>query len=149
VLKKDKEVIGRREIIDLPLLNLFKIDAKIDTGAYTSAIHCHDIKVVKSDEGAMVHFKILDPSHADYNHKEFILPVFDERRIKNSFGQVQKRVIIKTTMCMFGKEFPVELSLADRSRLEYPILIGRKVLKNRFIVDVSKVNISLKQSNSQ
>jgi len=142
--KRDLKVVGRREVIDLPELDLFGIDAKIDTGAYSSAIHCHDINMFLSDKKKFVEFYLLDPTHPDYNDKKIILPVLKERRIKNSFGKSQKRFIIKTTIILHGESIPVECSLADRSNLEYPILLGRKVLKNRFLVDVSRVNLSLK-----
>lgn len=143
-MKAEKQVIGRREKIDFPELDLYHIDAKVDTGAYTSALHCHDISIHKHTDGKTVQFYLLDPTHSNYNHRKIELPVFDERRIKNSFGQVQKRVIIKTRVSMFGKNFPIELSLTDRSKMEYPILLGRKFIKSRFIVDISKVNVSYK-----
>lgn len=142
--KSDLKLVGRREVIDLPDLGLFDIDAKIDTGAYSSAIHCHGISTFVSEDRTFVEFYLLDPSHPDYNHKKITLPVLKERRIKNSFGKSQKRFIINTTLTLHGIHIPIECSLADRTNLEYPILIGRKVLKNRFLVDVSRVNLSLK-----
>lgn len=142
--KRELKVIGRREVIDIPDLGLMGIDAKIDTGAYSSAIHCHDIRLVKTDDRKYVEFYLLDPTHPDYNDKKITLPVLKERRIKNSFGKSQKRFIIKTNMILHGETISVECSLADRSNLEYPILLGRKVCKNRFLVDVSRVNLSLK-----
>lgn len=139
---KKPRTIGRVEKIDFPDFNLFEIDAKVDTGAYTSAIHCHDIVSFKEDEQEMVSFKLLDPSHPAYNHKEIKLPVKARRNIKNSFGQVQKRIIVQARMRIYDKTYKVELSLADRSKLEYPVLLGRKALYNRFIVDVSQKNMA-------
>lgn len=146
---KKTRTIGRVEKIDFPDFNLFEIDAKVDTGAYTSAIHCHDIVSYEDNGAEMVSFKLLDPSHPAYNHKEIILPVKARRKIKNSFGQVQKRIIVQARMKIYNKVYKVELSLADRSKLEYPVLLGRKALYNRFIVDVSQKNVafSLKQKS--
>jgi len=65
-MQKQKQLIGRREVIAFPELGLFEITAKVDTGAYTTALHCHDIY----EKDGMLHFKLLDPSHPDYNEHE-------------------------------------------------------------------------------
>lgn len=137
--------IGRKDRVDFPELRLYDIDAKIDTGAYTSAIHCHSIKVIDKDGEQRVRFNLLDPSHPSYNNKKFTLPIYRRRRIKNSFGQVEERYIIKTKILLFGKLFDIELSLTDRSKMEYPVLLGRKVLRSRFLVSVAQTNLSYKQ----
>ncbi len=138
-------VIGRKDRVDFPHLGLYDIDAKIDTGAYTSAIHCHSIKVIEKDGEKRVRFSLLDPSHHSYNNREFTLPIYRRRRIKNSFGQVERRYVIKTKILLFGELFDIELSLTDRSKMEYPVLLGRKVLHNRFLVNVAQTDLSYKQ----
>jgi hypothetical protein len=137
--------IGRKDRVDFPQLRLYDIDAKIDTGAYTSAIHCHSIKVIDKGGEQRVRFSLLDPSHPSYNNKKFTLPIYRKRRIKNSFGQVEERYIIKTKILLFGELSNIELSLTDRSKMEYPVLLGRKVLHNRFLVNVTQTNLSYKQ----
>jgi hypothetical protein len=138
-------VIGRKDRVDFPPLRLYNIDAKIDTGAYTSAIHCHNIKIIDNDREQKVIFSLLDPSHPSYNNKKFTLPIYRRRRIKNSFGQVEERYIIKTKILLFDELFDIELSLTDRSKMEYPVLLGRKVLRNRFLVNVMQADLSYKQ----
>ena len=59
--ENEKLIIGRRELIDFPELSLFGIEAKIDTGAYTSVLHCHDIR----EEDGVLYNYILDPSHPE------------------------------------------------------------------------------------
>ena len=73
---KDFQIIGRLERVDIPEWKLFELDAKIDTGAYTSSLHCHHIEVQGSDDKQMVRFNLLDPSHDAYNEKLFELPVY-------------------------------------------------------------------------
>lgn len=143
--KRPKALIGRREKADFPDLDLIGIDAKVDTGAYTSAIHCHDVELFDKDGKQWVRFKLLDPSHPGYNHKTFELPVHKIKSIKSSSGQAQKRCIIKTRIKIIDSAFEIELSLADRSAMEYPVLLGRKALTGRFIVDVSQLNIIQKE----
>ncbi|AXJ01133.1 hypothetical protein CYPRO_1883 [Cyclonatronum proteinivorum] len=139
-------MIGRVEKVDFPDLDLYDIDCKTDTGAYTSSIHCHDITTYRLDETGeeVVRFFLLDPSHPSFNHREFVLPVKTRRKVKNSFGESQKRIIIQTKMMLFSKVYVVELSLADRSRMNYPVLLGRKAINKRFLVDVSQKNLSHK-----
>ena len=67
---KVKKTIGRKDKGDFPELNLKNIDIKIDTGAYTSAIHCHKIKTKEIDGRQVLTFTLLDPSHPQYNNKE-------------------------------------------------------------------------------
>ena len=133
---KEKLTIGRREVIDFPELGLVGITAKIDTGAYTTALHCHDIR----EENGVLYFKLLDPTHPDYNQQEQKFTEYSQKEIKNSFGEIEKRYIIKTIVKIGRKRIKSVISLTDRGNMRYPVLIGRKLLKNRFIVDVSLLN---------
>jgi len=138
-MTKEKIIIGRRENVDFPELNLFGIAAKMDTGAYTTALHCRDIK----EEKGVLYFKLLDPSHPEYNNQEFSFKEYKQKGIKNSFGEVENRYIIKTVVKIGRKKIKALISLSDRANMRYPVLIGRKLLKNRFIVDVSLINTIL------
>lgn len=142
---KVKQLIGRKDIADFPELELKDIAVKIDTGAYTSSIHCHHIEEKYINGQRAISFKLLDPKHQAYNHKQYTITRFKQKKIKSSTGNSQKRFIIYTSIVLFNKEYPIELSLSERSKMKYPILIGRKLLKNKFIIDPSKVNISYKQ----
>jgi hypothetical protein len=143
--EKVKLLIGRKEKVDFPKLKLFGINAKIDTGAYTSAIHCDSIRAVRRGGERFVRFRLLDPSHPAYDGKEIRKPLIGRRKIKNSFGQSEFRYIIKTMIGIFGREFDIELSLSDRSRMEHPILLGRKFIQDKFVVDVSRFDLSQKK----
>ncbi|RNI31536.1 ATP-dependent zinc protease family protein [Rufibacter latericius] len=146
--KPVKSIIGRREMVDFPELELFEIEAKVDTGAYTSSIHCNNIKEVELPDGQkVIHFELLDENHPGYNHKAFQFTDFDLRCVKSSFGDVQERYVISTKILINGQEVETEFSLSDRSDLKYPVLLGRTLLRKRFIVDVSKKNLSLKAKN--
>lgn len=131
-------IIGRLEKIDLPGLSLTDLDAKIDTGAYTSSLHCHNIDLFNRDGEKRVQFYVLDPEHPEYENKKFICPVHKIKNVKSSNGITEERVIIKQKSVFNGQNFTIQLSLTNRSEMKYPVLIGRRFLKNRFIVDVSK-----------
>jgi hypothetical protein len=134
-------IIGRRDRIDLPDLDIENISAKIDTGAFTSALHASHVTIIKGKKDKLS-FRI--EGH-DLEGKEFIVEQFSQRNIKNSFGQVEKRFVITTNIRIYDKIFETEFSLSDRSGMRHPILLGRKFLRNKFIVDVSKLNLSYKK----
>ncbi len=131
-----KKIIGRFEKVDFPDLDLYLLDAKVDTGADNNAIHCHEITLSKDEK--TVSFKLLDPSHLDYNEKLFTMPVYRMRWVKSSNGDREHRVYIKAKITVMGEHYETEISLTDRSNMTYPMLLGRKFLHNRFVVDVSK-----------
>lgn len=137
--KKDSlKVIGRTELVDIPEWELYELTAKVDTGAYTSSLHCHHIQPVKKDDKQFVRFKLLDPSHDIYNDKSFELPVYKTKKVKSSNGQIEERFIVKTNILLAGEEITAQFSLTDRSEMRYPLLIGRKLLRGRFLVDVQR-----------
>tara|TARA_R110002124_G_scaffold48026_1_gene142152 strand:- start:24701 stop:25135 length:435 start_codon:yes stop_codon:yes gene_type:complete len=142
--KKGKKIIGRLEFVDLPKWNIKQIEAKIDTGAYSSSLHCHNIEEFLKDGENWVRFNLLDPDHTSYNDRLFSLQVHDSREVKSSNGQTELRVFVKTKICFFDDEYRIELSLTNRSEMKYPLLIGRKFLKNKFLVDVSKKHLTIK-----
>lgn len=140
-----KTVIGRYDKIDLPEMNLWDIDAKIDTGADGSAIHCHHIEIVKKKGKKLLHFILLDPTHPNYDNNSFFFENYKQRSIKNSFGDSEKRFVIKTPIVIFGKETLTEFSLSYRGNLSFPILLGRKFLYRKFVVDVARSNLSYRR----
>lgn len=143
------KTIGRVDKADFPELELRNINVKIDTGAFTSSIHCHDIKEVEINGTKQIEFKLLDPSYPNYDNRVLKTKNYEETDVKSSFGDVEKRFVIKTFITIFGEEYPVQLSLSERCHMKFPILLGRKFLKNRFIVNTARTNISfkLKQKN--
>ncbi|MBL7896421.1 MAG: ATP-dependent zinc protease [Bacteroidia bacterium] len=142
-LKKNKiRLIGRREFVDFPQLKLFSIEAKIDTGAYTSAIHCKDIQLKTENGKQVLCFKLLDNTHPEYSEQVHEFSEFFRKKIKNSFGEMEERYIIKTVVKIGRKNILTTLSLSDRENMRYPVLIGRRLLKGKFIVDVNKIHIN-------
>lgn len=146
---KMKTIIGRQDKVDFPELQLYNIEAKTDTGAYTSSIHCREIKEVVIEGELSIRFILMDPSHSCYNDKEFITKNYTKKTVKNSFGTSEQRFAIKTEIKVFNKTFPIELTLSERSEMKYPVLLGRKFLTKAFMVDTSKKNLSFKQKDKE
>jgi len=138
----EKRIIGRREKITLPEWDLKMISAKIDTGAYTSSIHCQYAEEKVENGQKVLEFKLLATGHIKYKNTIIQTPNYTQKRVKNSFGVAEVRYKVTTTIRMFGEEFEAEFTLSDRSKMRNAILIGRKTLKGRYIVDVDQVNLS-------
>lgn len=144
---KPKQIIGMTDLVDFPDLSLFDVQTKIDTGAYTSALHCKDVQLVKSGTRTILSFLLIDKTGEDA--RLFYSSEFSQRMIRNSFGVAEKRYVIKTRIVLFGRTIRAEFTLADRENLKNPVLLGRKLLRNRFIVDVSQKNLSYQKKKSQ
>ncbi len=131
-----KRIIGARELVSIPDLQLYNLDAKIDTGADSNALHCNDISV--DEENGLVHFRLLDAAHLAYHGKRMTLPLYRIKRVKSSNGETQERPSIRIKVDFFGKSYTTVISLTNRSDMKYPMLIGRKFLAKKFLVDVSQ-----------
>ena len=135
----NKQTIGRRELISILDLELYDLDAKIDTGADSNAIHCDEIFI---DENNNVHFTLLDEIHESYNGKKIVLPLYKMKQVKSSNGTLQYRPSIKVKVSFMGDTYETVVSLTNRKKMKYPMLIGRKFLAGKFIVDVEKDYVS-------
>jgi hypothetical protein len=138
-----KKVIGRIDKADFPLLDLYDIDVKIDSGAYTSSIHCHQVKV----EDGLLKCTFYDKGHPHYNGKEIVFKTYTTAKVKSSNGIVQERYKVKTTILIFNKKYKINLTLSTRDDMKFPILIGRRFLNKKFVVDVSLKNVSYLKKN--
>lgn len=130
-----KIIVGRRETISILDLELFDLDAKVDTGADSNALHCDNIFI---DEEKFVHFTLLDEIHPSYHGKKMKMPLYKIKKVKSSNGEVQTRPSIEVTIEFFGEKYKTIVSLTNRADMKYPMLIGRKFLSKGFLVDVSK-----------
>lgn len=130
--KNRPRLIGRREFVDFPLLSMNHIEAKIDTGAYTSAIHCKHIKQIVREGKEILELQLLDDT---IHYAE----LFTKKLIKNSFGEKEERYVIKTLIRIGKKKILTTISLSDRENMRYPVLIGRRLLKGKFVVDVNLI----------
>ena len=139
-----KKTIGRRERITLPDWKLNMIPAKVDTGAYTNSIHCTFLEEREIDGEMVLNYKVLALDNRKYKDIIHQTKDYTQKKVKNSFGQAEIRYKVSTKVIMFDEEFEAEFTLTDRSKMRNPILLGRKMLQGRFLVDVSQVNLSQK-----
>lgn len=135
----EKKIVGQKEKISIVDLELYDLDAKVDTGADSNALHCDNIDL--SEEG-FVSFCLLDEVHEAYHGKRMRLPLYKLKRVKSSNGETQERPAVRVKVNFFGETYTTVISLTNRSDMRYPMLIGRKFLSGKFLVDVSQEYIA-------
>jgi hypothetical protein len=128
-------IIGREAEVSFPMLEVKGVKAKTDTGADLSSIWCGYINKVK-DKLECVFFAQGSPY---YTGKKIIFNKSEYKRsqIFNSFGTGEKRYKVKMPVVINGRRIRTTFTLADRSKKEYPVLLGRKLLAKKFLVDVA------------
>jgi hypothetical protein len=132
------KILGRAERVDFPEFGLNGQMAKIDTGAFTSSVDCEHIQVVKKDGVDVLEVVFLRPGRDGYTGEKKYLTDFEHTEIKNANG-VQQRYVIFTDMIIHGEQAKARFSLANRSALRYPVLVGRRFLRDtEYVVDVRK-----------
>ena len=125
--------VGWRELVDLPELGLHRVPAKIDSGARTSSLHGIVVDEFKRDGEKFVRFEVFFPGSKVMQVCEAVH--VDVRGITSSHGETQLRYVIKTPLQLGNHTFRAEISLADRSDMKFPMLIGRSALRRKFLVD--------------
>jgi len=126
------DIVGWREIVALPELNIPALRVKIDTGARTSAIHAEHISVFEKDGQSRVRFRV--PKTIVHKPVWIDVPVHDERAIKNTSGIPEQRLIIEVLMLLGRHRWRIELSLANRANMGFDMILGRTAIRNRNIL---------------
>ncbi len=135
---QSKTIIGWKEWLSLPELGIHFIKAKIDTGARTSALHASSI-TIKFERGQRIACFTIKPLP---NRADIIIsceaPVIDERIVSDSSGKREKRFVIRSQLQIGGREWPIEITLANREKMSVKMLLGRSAMKF-LMVDPTKV----------
>ena len=127
--------IGWREWVALPDLNLPALKAKIDTGARTSALHAFLIEPYNKDGVDMLRFMIHPIQLNDSLEVECHAPVFDFREVTDSGGHREMRYVIQSRLVIGNTEQSIEMTLTNRDTMRFRMLLGRRAMANRFVVD--------------
>jgi hypothetical protein len=135
-LPTTKTIIGRAEKIELLDLGLTKVPAKTDTGADTSSIWASSVEE-KADGLYCIFFGKKSPFYSG-EAVHFPPSSYTLTRVANSFGHAELRYKVKLRIRVNGRLVRATFTLSDRSLKTYPILLGRRLLHNKFLVDVTK-----------
>ncbi|MEX2366922.1 MAG: ATP-dependent zinc protease [Pseudohongiellaceae bacterium] len=136
-MKKKKILVGALELCDLPELGIKGLHVRIDTGAATSSLHVDNIEEFRKNGKRWVSFDI----HPDIYHVEesvrTTVQVKGRKKVKSSSADTEKRVVIDTLIRMGGQQWPIKLTLTNRSSMTYMMLLGREAMHGCIIVDPS------------
>ncbi|MBN9293175.1 MAG: ATP-dependent zinc protease [Flavobacteriia bacterium] len=140
----DKKIIGRKDVVDFPSIGLNNVQVKIDSGAFSSSIHCEKISERTQTGNNFLEVVFLDQYDDSYTGEEIRFENYKKRIIKSSNGVSEERFIVELEILLFSQSYRSEFSLTRRNDLKFPVLLGRKLLNKRFIIDTSKSNLSFK-----
>lgn len=129
-------VLGWREYLALPGLGIAAVRAKVDSGARSSALHV-DAQWRFTERGApWVGFRLTPAAGAV--PVEVAAPVLDQRDVTDSGGHRSRRVFLRTAMRLGGIEREIDVNLADRSGMRFPMLLGRTAMTGAFTIDPAR-----------
>ncbi|MBQ6147445.1 ATP-dependent zinc protease [Candidatus Saccharibacteria bacterium] len=139
--RKNLDIIGSTELVSVE--NFLNIPAKIDTGADSSAIWASNINV---SEDGVLSFSLFGKDSKFYTGEKLERKNFRVLIVRSSNGDEEIRYRTELSVKLGGRKIKAMFTLADRSKNYFPILIGRRTLKNKFLVDVSKRVVEKEQN---
>jgi len=128
-------ISGWREWVGLPGLSIRSIKAKIDSGARSSCLHAFDMEMMEREGASWVRFAVHPIQRNDAKVVWCEAPVHDVRSVRSSNGEVSQRVVIRTLLSIFGRRWPIDLTLNNRDAMGFRMLIGREAVRGRFVID--------------
>lgn len=131
----DPIVIGWREWVGLPDLGIPVIAAKVDSGARSSSIDVSNVVPYTADDGtARVRFRVHPERRVAIDSDA---AVADVRTIRNPGrgGREEDRFVIRTHLEIAGSRWPIDLTLARRTRMTYRMLLGREAISGICLID--------------
>lgn len=126
------DVIGSKVFVSVE--DIAKIPAKVDTGAYTSSVWASNIR----EENGKLFFELFAPGSKFYTGRTIKRKNFSKTSVTSSNGHAEIRYVVFMHITIGDREFSTPFTLADRSGLTFPVLIGRRTLRKKFLVDVSQ-----------
>ncbi|MEF1291635.1 ATP-dependent zinc protease family protein [Vibrio sp. M260118] len=137
--RKEKVIIGRLENISLPDLGIESLTVRVDSGAQTSSLHVDNISLLTEQGKPCIQFDIHPEVHNVDKVVRCQSELYDLRKIKSSNGASEQRYVIETNARLGQLEWPIQITLTDRSDMTYLMLLGRQAMGTKFLIDPSKV----------
>lgn len=127
-------VIGACEWVALPDLGIRSLRARVDTGARSCALHATEQTLFNKDGEDWVTFNVhlgFDRAHRTQHCQARLV---DIRRVKNTSGEIEERYTVHTPIVIGQHQWSVDITLTNRERMRYRMLLGRQAMKDHAIV---------------
>lgn len=118
------------------------MNAKLDTGAYTSSIHAEEKELFERDGKKWVRFIVTEPRKKDSPRVKLEAPLVRIARIKDPGGESETREVVKLAFKIGDRKLRGDFTLNDRSNMLSPILIGRITIRELGWIDPSRTNLA-------
>ncbi|MDB5038444.1 MAG: hypothetical protein JWQ35_1972 [Bacteriovoracaceae bacterium] len=153
-MKKVFHVIGWQEVVRFPDWKGVRMKAKADTGAQSSAIHAEEYEVIRHPSSAdkvineEIKMKLKVGTKANPKFVWVKAPIVDYRNVKNSGGRIEERPFIEARIEIANYVLPIILSVTNREKMKFPVLLGRAFIGGKFLVDSAAVHLLRKTEKS-
>jgi hypothetical protein len=127
-------IIGACEWIALPELGITKLRARTDTGAKSCALHASRIERISVEGTERVRFRVHTSHVRADRWKQCEVDLADVRLVRSSTGQNQERYTIRTDMIIGHNRWSVDITLSNRAKMRYRMLLGRMAMKDHALV---------------
>lgn len=141
---KKYDTIGWREWVGLPELGIPQIKAKVDTGARTSALHAFALRPFVENGRDRIQFDIHPFQHNNHDIITCQADVVDKRCVTDSGGHEEERYVIETPIMIAGQTWLIEITLTERENMLFRMLLGRRALRKRFIINPARSFLTTK-----
>ena len=128
-------VIGAAEYVDIPAWGVYRLAAKVDTGARTSALHVENVRTLP---GGRVRFDVRLHRREPERRVAVEAHVHRKGRVRSTSGEAEPRLFVRVSVRVGGVKKRLELGLVDRRHMIYRMLLGRSALAGSFLVDAGR-----------
>ncbi len=141
-------VLGAVETVTINEINT-SFDARVDTGAQTSSINAADIQQFERNGKRWVRFHIFDEQQPELEQQWIESPIVRFAKIRQSTNsETERRAVVELWVKLGSVHEKAQFTLADRSHMSHPVLLGREFIKDIALVDVSKTFIHSEENKT-
>lgn len=133
--KRELQIVGWREWVQLPDVGILGVKAKVDTGARTSCLHAFDVAITRRRGQDHVSFSVHPLQDDTGEALRMELPLLEHRWVKSSNGKRELRPVVETVLKVGEACWPIQITLTSRDMMGFRMLLGREALRRRLVVD--------------